>query len=58
MGVNTTTLIAYATSSITYSWDTLRGLLYDAGGLNLFIVITIISGIVGLAIILVKKIFS
>jgi len=58
MGIGTSTLIAYATSSIVYSWDVIRGLLYDAGGLNLFVVIVIITGIIGLVIKLIRSVIK
>lgn len=42
----TSTLIALATSSIQYTWDSVTGFLYTSGGLTFYIVLCIIFGII------------
>jgi hypothetical protein len=56
--MTTSSLIAYAINSGNFTWDSITGFLYTSGGLTLFVVMTIIFAVIGVGIMLLKRVFG
>ena len=54
----TSTLIALATSSVAYGWDSVTGVLFSGGIATFFILIAIICGVIYLVFRAIKSVFG
>lgn len=56
--MTSSSLLAFATSSANYVWGFFSGFLFDNGGLVFYVVLAIVTAIIGLVIALLYKMFK